>query len=61
MKDRLEDRTDAEILFLQNITAIPYEKGDILYFNGEELVRLPIGKPRQTLQVNAEGTALEYV
>ena len=53
--DRLEDRTDAEILFLQNLTSMLYKKGDLLYFNGAELVRLPIGKPGTTLQVNADG------
>jgi len=36
-------------------------EGDIVYFNGTELVRLPIGTAGQTLKVNAGATAPEWV
>jgi len=34
--------------------------GDIVYFNGTELVRLPIGTAGQVLTVNAGATAPEW-
>jgi len=35
-------------------------EGDIVYFNGTELVRLPIGTAGQVLTVNAGATAPEW-
>ncbi|MFU8796503.1 MAG: hypothetical protein ACNA7X_04335 [Dehalococcoidia bacterium] len=35
--------------------------GDIVYFDGTNLVRLPIGTAGQTLKVNGAATAPEWV
>jgi hypothetical protein len=56
----LDEITDAEALFLQNITALPYAQGDILYHDGSDLVRLPKGTGGQQLKMNAGATAPEW-
>lgn len=38
-----DELTDAETLFVQNLSALSYAQGDILYHNGTSLTRLPAG------------------
>jgi len=56
----LDEITDAEEQFLQNISGLSYSAGDLLYHNGSDLVNLGIGTPSQVLQTNAEATAPEW-
>lgn len=39
----LDELTDAETLFIQNLSALSYAQGDILYHNGTSITRLPAG------------------
>lgn len=45
----LDEITDAEALFLQNLTALSYAQGDILYHDGSDLVNLPKGSDTEVL------------
>lgn len=56
----LEEFTSGEKLFLQNLAGLSYVAGDILYYNGTNLTRLPIGSADQFLRVNAGATAPEW-
>lgn len=56
----LNEITTTEELFLQNIAGLSYVAGDMLYHNGTNLVRLPIGTATQVLTVNAGATAPEW-
>lgn len=53
----LDELTDSEALFLQNLGNLPYVVGDILYHNGSNLTRLAVGVPGTKLTVNNAGTA----
>ncbi len=57
---RLDQITDAEALFLQNLTGLTYTAGDILYHNGTNLVNLGIGTAAQVLTTNAGADAPEW-
>lgn len=52
--------TTAEVAFVQNLAGLSYAQGDILYYNGGNLTRLPIGTATQVLKVNAGATAPEW-
>jgi hypothetical protein len=56
----LEEVTDAEALFLQNLAALSYAQGDMLYHNGTNLTRLAKGTASQQLRMNAGATAPEW-
>lgn len=56
----LDEITDAEALFLQNLVGLSYTAGDILYHNGSDLINLGIGTATQVLQTNAGATAPEW-
>lgn len=56
----LQELTNAEKLFIQNLAGLSYSQGDMLYYNSGNLTRLPIGSAGQILQVNAGGTAPEW-
>lgn len=56
----LEEVTDAEALFLQNLAALSYAQGDILYHNGTNITRLAKGTASQQLRMNAGATAPEW-
>ena len=56
----LDEITDAEALFLQNLTGLTYAAGDILYHNGTNLVNLGIGTASQVLATNAGADAPEW-
>lgn len=46
-----EGLTTAEFDFVQNLAGLSYSTGDILYYNGLDLTRLPIGSAGQVLTV----------
>jgi len=48
----LDELTTTEESFLQNIAALSYQAGDMLYYNGSSIVRLPIGNDNYILAVN---------
>ena len=56
----LEEITDSEALFLQNIASLSYAQGDLLYHNGTNIVRLAKGTALQQLRMNAGATAPEW-
>lgn len=43
--------TSAEVAFLTNLAGLPYEDGDILYYDSGDLQRLPIGSEADVLTV----------
>ncbi len=43
--------TGAEELFVQNLAALPYQDGDILYYDNGAIQRLPIGSADEVLKV----------
>lgn len=45
--------TSSEELFVQNIASLSYVKGDLLYFDGMNIVKLGIGSASQILQVSS--------
>lgn len=47
----LEELTDNEQTFVQNLSSLSYVTGDILYYNGSALTRLPIGSENEVLTV----------
>lgn len=49
----LDEITDAEALFLQNLTGLSYSQGDILYHDGSDLVRLAKGSSTEVLTMGA--------
>jgi hypothetical protein len=51
----LNELTTVEEIFVQNLAAIPYENGDILYYDSGFLQRLPIGSENEVLTVSAGG------
>lgn len=53
----LSELTTVEETFIQNLAALSYQTGDILYFNGTMMTRLPIGTASQVLTVNGGATA----
>lgn len=46
----LDELTDSELLFLQNLVTLPYENGDILYYNNG-LQRLPKGTDGEVIKL----------
>ena len=56
----IDQITDAEALFLQNIAGLSYTAGDILYHNSTNLVNLGIGTAAQVLTTNAGADAPEW-
>lgn len=56
----LDELTTVEELFVQNLSALSYVQGDILYHNGTSLTRLPKGTALQELRMNAGATAPEW-
>ena len=48
----LDELTTTEEAFLQNISSLSYATGDMLYYNGSSIVRLPIGNDNYILTVN---------
>ena len=57
----LDEITDAEALFLQNLSGLTYTAGDILYHDGNDLVNLGIGTNGQVLATNAGADAPEWI
>lgn len=49
----LDELTDAETLFVQNLAALSYANGDILYYNGGSFQRLAKGSNGQVLTLSA--------
>jgi hypothetical protein len=49
----LDELTSYEEMFIQDLAALPYSTGDILYYNGIELQNLGIGTNSQVLTVSA--------
>lgn len=49
----LDELTDAETLFIQNLTGLTFVTGDILYYNGTSLTNLGIGSAGQVLTVTS--------
>ena len=47
--------TAPEVSFVQNISGLSYATGDILYYDGTNINRLPIGTTGQFLSVNGSG------
>lgn len=45
---------------IQDIAGITFVAGDIMYYDGSDLVRLPVGTSGQVLGVNSGGTAPEW-
>ena len=45
--------TSGEVSFVQGLYNLPYATGDILYYDGTQLQRLPIGSDGQTLRVSS--------
>lgn len=48
----LDKITDVEMILIQNLTGLPYKKGDIIYFDGKNINVLPIGRKGQVLTVD---------
>jgi len=48
----LQEFTSSEKIFLQNLTGLSYSAGDLLYYDGSNLNRLPVGSPGQFLGVS---------
>lgn len=48
----LNEFTTTEITFVQNLAALSYVTGDILYYNGTSLTRLGIGSNTNVLTVS---------
>ena len=57
----IDEITDAEALFLQNLAGLTYTAGDLLYHDGTNLINLGIGTAGQMLATNAGATAPEWV
>src|SRR3990167_5283269 len=51
----LDEITDSEALFLQNLTALSYAQGDILYYDGSNLNRLAAGTNGYVLKTQGAG------
>lgn len=51
----LDEITDSEALFLQNLSNLSYAQGDILYYDGSALTRLPAGTSGQFLKTQGAG------
>lgn len=51
----LDEITDSEALFLQNLSSLSYAQGDILYHNGTNLTRLPAGTSGYFLKTQGAG------
>ena len=51
----LDELTDAETSFIQNLAGLSYAQGDILYHNGTNLVRLAAGTNGQFLKTQGAG------
>lgn len=51
----LDELTDVEALFIQNIANLSYAQGDILYHNGTNIVRLGAGTDGYFLQTKGAG------
>lgn len=56
----LDEITDAEALFLQNLAGLSYSQGDVLYHNGSDLINLGKGTGLQYFRMNAGATAPEW-
>jgi hypothetical protein len=47
-----DELTQLEEDFISDLSGLPYQTGDILYYDGIELERLPIGTAGQVLTVD---------
>ncbi len=56
----LDELTNAEELFIQNLAGLSYTEGDVLFQNSSDLTNLAIGTNGQVLTVNAGATAPEW-
>ena len=51
----LDELTASEELFVQNLAGLPYAQGDILYYNGTIITRLPAGTNGYFLKTQGPG------
>jgi hypothetical protein len=49
----IDELTSSEELFISNLASLSYVTGDILYYDGANLTRLPIGSEGQVLEVSS--------
>jgi hypothetical protein len=48
--------TSEEVAFIQNLVELGYQEGDLIYFDGAALNRLPIGDDGEVLTSHGAGT-----